>query len=148
MKPRAKQRLRALLALAGFAAQSLPGSSFLASALALGIHPHAHLASLVADRGHVDFVLAHSHDDDAGVGTGHGEGEPPIASSSRTDHVFHVTGDDPASTTSRRCAPPAAPALALAHATPLSRAPARVPQPLRGARPPDCDRLSSVVLRL
>jgi hypothetical protein len=102
------------LVLAWIGAQSAPGSALLASALTFGLqaNAHAHSVSLVADEGRLHLVL--SHDQRGGHDRAH-DGDLAI-STSQGEHVLHLTGDDAASSPSRRVglAPaPAATALAV-----------------------------------
>jgi hypothetical protein len=142
------RRLAVSLALACAAgAQVAPAPGFLASLLAHAIHgdDHAHAVVLVADRGHLDLVLAHGAEEDhphAGAPRDDDRHTPP----SETDHVFHIAVDDAANTTPRRA--DVSPAVPLAVAAPPTPLLAWALRPSAEPRARSFDPLRSGVLRL
>jgi hypothetical protein len=147
VKSRWVRKLVVPLVLAWIGAQSAPGSALLASALTFGLEAngHAHSVSLVADEGHLHLVLSHDprggreqgaeHDGDLAISTAEGE------------HVLHLTGDDPASSPSRRAGfAPAPAATTLAVVT--GPAPRWLLRPSPQPRARGSESLRTVFLRL
>lgn len=95
--------------------QLLPPSPVLVSLLMLAIHrsDHAHTVSLVADEGHLHYVLSHG-ERGAHAHQGaphHGDRATP---SSEKDHTVHVAGGDAHSATPRRVGHPSVSPSAVA----------------------------------
>ena len=136
-----------LLMLVCAALQAGSGSTLLASAatLALRATSHDHSVSVVAEAGHRHHVLSHEGEEHR-----HHEGEPrhADASVSERDHVLHVSGDEAASSGSRRVGIDAVPPLAFAVIVPAPAQPAWMPHPAPAPRARGSDLLRSVVLRL
>jgi hypothetical protein len=136
-----------LLMLACAVERPVAGSGLLAAAWTLALHGHAHSLSVVAEEGHLHLVLA--HDETAG----HGHGGVPhrddrTTSFSEGDHVFHLSGDDAASTAPRRAAPDPSPPLAAMAALHFDTAPVWLCRPSPEPRARASDHLKTVVLRL
>jgi len=140
------RKLAALVMLVSAVTQPAAGSALLASAAVLGLHrsSHAHSVSVVAEEGHLHLVL--SHDDRARGDHDHAP-SPSGPSFAEPDHVFHMTGDDAASATSRRVALDPTPPLAIAVVLPSTPALAWSSRPSPETRARSSDLLRSVVLR-
>jgi len=135
------------LALAWIGAQSAPGSALLASALTFGLEAngHAHSVSLVADEGHLHLVLSHDRRGGRDQGAAH-DGDLAI-STTQGEHVLHLTGDDAASSPSRRAGVAPAPA-ARTLAVLTGPAPRWVLRPSTQPRARGSESLRTVFLRL
>jgi len=135
------------LALAWIGAQSAPGSALLASALTFGLQAngHAHSVSLVADEGHLHLVLSHDRRGGRDQGAAH-DGDLAI-STTQGEHVLHLTGDDSASSPSRRAGVAPAPA-ATTLAVLTGPAPRWVLRPSPQPRARGSESLRTVFLRL
>lgn len=108
------RRLAVLLMLACAGVEPAMGSPVLGGALRLILHPgdHSHSVALLSDAGHFDLVLSHAADETHEQPDATADAFAPTPPT-RSDHVFHITGDDLLSATQRRVDLAASPASAL-----------------------------------